>query len=47
MGVGIAAQDQAAALGQDIGGRGGWHAAFPSVRRISFNERCLNKRRTN
>jgi len=25
--VGIPAQDQAAAFGQDIGGRGGWHAA--------------------
>jgi hypothetical protein len=30
--VDIPAQDQVAALGQDIGGCGGWHAAFPSLR---------------
>jgi hypothetical protein len=33
--VGIAVQDQAAALGQDIGGRGGWHAASPSFGRFN------------
>jgi hypothetical protein len=30
--VDIPAQEQAAALGQDIGGRDGWHADFPSFR---------------
>jgi hypothetical protein len=30
--VDIPAQEQVAALGQDIGGRGGWHAEFPSFR---------------
>jgi hypothetical protein len=32
--VGIAVQDQLAAPGQDVGGRGGWHAAFPSLRQF-------------